>query len=136
MAVRKKKAVKKAKAAKTSRKRVAAKPARKVVAKKAQKKTKAKAKKKTVVKAKAARRPVAKKAKKKAPVRSSRGEYGEGNYKASKRFRQSEEAFIAANRAKIPGMGKAAEVAMEGPEGKDLRAAEAEAASHAAGQNE
>ena len=34
------------------------------------------------------------------------------------------------NKAKIPDMGKAAEKALEGPEGDSLRAAEAEAAGH------
>jgi hypothetical protein len=61
-------------------------------------------------------------------------EFGEGNYKASKRFRDSEEAFVKKNKSKIPGLGKAAEDALDGPEGASLRAAEASAASHAAGQ--
>ena len=131
MAVRKKKTVKKAKTKKAT-KRVAKKAAKKTVAKKAKKK---------VVKAKAAKRPAAKKAKvvkkaKKKAAAKRRGEYGEGNYKASKRFRQAEEKFIAGHRSEIPGLGKAAEDALDGPEGAELRAAEAEAASHAAGQDE
>ncbi len=43
---------------------------------------------------------------------------------------------MKANKAKIPALGKAAEDALEGPEGDELRAAEAEAAGHAAGQPE
>ena len=89
---------------------------------------KAAPKKKAAVKAKATA--------KKAPRRASKGEFGEGNYKASKRFRKSEEAFVKANKAKIPALGKAAEDALDGPEGDALRAAEAQAASHAAGQHE
>ena len=139
MAVRKKKTVKKTKAkkapAKKTKKRVAAKAVAKKAAKKTSKKTKAKTKK--TVKAKAAKRPAAKKAVKKAKKKTTRrGEYGEGNYKASKRFRTAEEGFIAKNRSKIPGMAKAAEAALEGPEGDELRAAEASTAAHGAGQPE
>ena len=69
----------------------------------------------------------------KAPQPAS-GEIGEGNYGASRRFRKSEETFVKANRSKIPELGKAAEAALEGPEGTELRAAETEAANHAAGE--
>ncbi len=41
---------------------------------------------------------------------------------------------MKANKAKIPALGKAAEDALAGPEGDSLRAAEAEAASHAVGE--
>src|ERR1700712_1870381 len=58
-------------------------------------------------------------------------EYGEGNYKASQRFRAKEEAFVKTNRAKIPALGKAAEDALDGPEGDELRAAEPTTAAHA-----
>jgi hypothetical protein len=130
MAVRKKKTVKKAKA-----KKAPARKANRRAAKAVAKKTKSK---KTAVKAKAAKRPAAKKAKvakkKKTPAKR-RGEYGEGNYKASKRFRQAEEKFIAGHRSEIPALGKAAEDALDGPEGDALRAAEAKAAGHAAGQD-
>lgn len=64
-------------------------------------------------------------------ARASR-EYGEGNYKASRRFRAAEERFVKANRKRIPAMGKAAERALQGPEGNELKGAEAQAASHAA----
>jgi len=111
---------------KTKAKRKVAKAARKA----------APAKKKAAAKAKAPARKIAKKAAKTAPKRATKGEFGEGNYKASKRFRKSEEAFVKANKAKIPALGKAAEDALAGPEGNVLRAAEAEAAGHAAGQSE
>jgi hypothetical protein len=65
---------------------------------------------------------------KKAPAKR---EIGEGNYKASKRFRDKQEAFVKTNKAKIPALGKAAEEALAGPEGDSLRAAEAKAAGHA-----
>ncbi|MEJ0040745.1 MAG: hypothetical protein WDM81_00300 [Rhizomicrobium sp.] len=101
-------------------------------ARKAAPKKKTAPKKKVAVKAKATvkTKTKAKKAAKRTPNR----EFGEGNYKASKRFRTSEEAFVKANKKKIPALGKAAEEALEGPEGDELRAAEAEAANHAAGQ--
>ncbi|MGD0192151.1 MAG: hypothetical protein ABSD74_15535 [Rhizomicrobium sp.] len=59
---------------------------------------------------------------------------GEGNYTAARRFRQSEEKFVARNRRKIPGMGKDAEEALDGPEGDELRAAEDRARSHSRGK--
>lgn len=117
---KKKKAVKAARKAKRT-------PARKA-ARKAAPARKAKLAKKTVRKKAAARKKIVTKKK------AARGEYGEGNYKASKRFRKSEEAFVKANKAKIGELGKAAEAALDGPEGGDLRAAEAEAAGHAAGE--
>jgi hypothetical protein len=67
----------------------------------------------------------------KKPVKSAK-EFGEGNYKASKRFRESEEAFVKKNRSKIPAMGKAARTALEGPEGRSLKKAATRAARHAA----
>jgi hypothetical protein len=125
MAARKKK--KAAKSAKKAKKTAVKKKAKKVVRKAAGRKS---------VKRKAAAAPkkaVKKKAKKTAK-RAAKAEIGEGNYKASRRFRKSEEAFVKANKGKIEAMGKAAEAALEGPEGADLMAAEAEAASHAAGK--
>ena len=132
MAVRKKKA-KKTKVAKKAK--VTKKAAKKTVAKTAKRKAK-----KAPVKAKAAKRPVAKKAKvAKKPakkVKKKTASMGEGNYKATQRFDKAEEKFIAKNRKKIPAMAKAAEAALDGPEGDELRAAEAETAAHAAGQPE
>jgi hypothetical protein len=55
---------------------------------------------------------------------------GEGNYTASRNFRKSETAFVQRNKKRIPGLGQAAEAALDGPEGKDLLAAEEEARGH------
>ena len=74
----------------------------------------------------------AKKPVKKTKKKPARRAIGEGNYQASKRFRAGEEAFVTKNKAKIPALAKAAEAALEGPEGDSLRAAEAQAAGHAA----
>jgi hypothetical protein len=108
-----------------------AKPARgkKPAAKRAKtKKTKAR-------KAKTKARPVARKAKaaRKAPARKKavrKEVLGEGNYTASRNFREQETAFVKRNRSRIGKMGKEAEAALEGPEGQDLLAAEAEASGH------
>ena len=99
---------------KTAKKR--AKPARKAPAKKS------KAASKTA--SKAAKKP-AKKAKK-APARKKQV-VGEGDYAASKRFLKDEASFVKKNKSNIPAMGKAAEKALEGPEGDALREAEAAA---------
>jgi hypothetical protein len=130
MAKKKKKAPAKKKAG-TIKAAKAKKPARKT--------TKAKAKKHPVKKA--AKRPVARKAKKaavkkpaKKAARKSRDVQGEGNYSASRRFRKAETDFIKRNKSRIPEMGKAAEAALEGPEGNELRAAEEAARAHAHGQ--
>ena len=92
---------------------------------------KAAAKKAPARKAVKAKTPVKKTKTKKKPARRA---IGEGNYQASKRFRAGEEAFVKKNKAKIPALAKAAEAALEGPEGDSLRAAETEAAGHAAGE--
>jgi len=121
MAGRKKKAAKKSakEKAKTSArksKRVARTSTRKAAARKAAPRKSAR---------KAAKRPARKK--------TARGEFGEGNYKASQRFRKSEEAFVERNRGDIPAMGKEAEAALEGPEGVELIEAETETRARAAG---
>ena len=58
---------------------------------------------------------------------------GEGNYSAARRFDALEREFVEKNRQKIPGMGKEAEDALDGPEGDELRKAEdrARSRSHA-----
>jgi hypothetical protein len=126
-----------AKRAKKSKKKTKAKRTVRRTAKRA-KATKRPAKR---TKAKAAKRAPAKRAK--APVRkakkaaklvrkSARKEViGEGNYTASREFREAEANFVKKNKARIPAMGNAAEKALEGPEGDDLRRAEEEAKSHA-----
>jgi hypothetical protein len=125
------------------KKKTKAKPAKKRVKAAKAAKTRKPVKAKKIVKAKkakpparkaAAKKPVRNTAAKKAPARKakkSREVLGEGNYTASRRFRTEETAFVKRNKARIPAMGKAAEAALDGPEGKDLLAAEAEARSHA-----
>jgi hypothetical protein len=56
--------------------------------------------------------------------------HGEGNYTAAKKFDQAQEEFVTRNKDRIPELGKDAEKALDGPEGKDLRAAEERAKSH------
>ncbi|MBV9045386.1 MAG: hypothetical protein JO294_09700 [Alphaproteobacteria bacterium] len=88
---------------------------------------------------KAAKKAAPRKATRKASGRNaksgSRGEFGEGNYKASRRFRQDQENFVRENKDRIPEMGREAEEALDGPEGKDLANAAAEAASHSVGNS-
>jgi hypothetical protein len=129
----KKKKRKAVKAAKTRR------PAAKAKKNKKAKKTKT-AKRATARKtpkrkaAKKAKRPAAKAAKRPAKkTRKTKDVIGEGNYTAAREFRKDEEAFVRANRSRIPEMGKEAERALEGPEGNDLRQAEEEARAHGHG---
>ena len=78
------------------------------------------ASKKTAVK-KTAPRKTAKRAAKKKQV------MGEGDYQASRSFLKDQSDFVKKNRGSIPKMGKAAEDALDGPEGGELREAEATA---------
>ena len=77
---------------------------------------------KKTVKAAARKAPAKKKAVKKKQV------VGEGDYAASAKFDADQASFVKRNKAAIPGLGKAAEAALEGPEGDALRDAEAAAA--------
>jgi hypothetical protein len=95
----------------------------------ASKKKAVKAKKKSV---KAVRKPAGKKAApakpagaKKAAPKKKKQTVGEGNYAASRAFDKDQAGFVKKNKARIPAMGKAAEQALEGPEGDALRQAEA-----------
>jgi len=121
---------KKRKAAKaTKSKRPAARKAKK--SKKAKKAVKTRKAAKRRPAAKKAKRPAAKAKKRTAPrARKTKDVIGEGNYTAAREFRRDEEAFVRANRSRIPEMGKDAERALEGPEGDELRAAEQEARAH------
>jgi hypothetical protein len=85
---------------------------------------------------KAAKRPAkkAKAATRKAPARKAKPAakkkkqiVGEGDYAASRAFLKDQSGFVEKNKAAIPAMGKAAEKALEGPEGDSLRDAEAAA---------
>ena len=104
------------------------------VAKKTAKKTARKAparKKAPVKKAVKSKKPV--KAKKKAatPKKAAQKKQivGEGDYAATRAFDSDQAAFVKKNKAKIPAMAKAAEAALDGPEGDALREAEATAAA-------
>lgn len=73
------------------------------------------------------------KPKKASAPKKKKAEFGEGNYKATREFDTAQQAFVAKNRDKIPEMGRAAEEALDGPEGADLEAAEQETLKHAHG---
>lgn len=75
---------------------------------------------------KAKKKKVAKKAKK----RSAKLE-GEGSYTATRNYDRAQQKFVAKNRGKIAKLAKDAEKALEGPEGKSLRAAERKAKAKA-----
>jgi hypothetical protein len=126
----KKRKTKKAKAAKAKRA-----PSRKT---KASRKAKPSAKKAKRPIRKATKRPAkkAKAAAKKAPARKAKPTakkkkqtVGEGDYAASRAFLKDQSGFVEKNKTAIPAMGKAAEKALEGPEGASLREAEATAAA-------
>ncbi|HSM96043.1 MAG TPA: hypothetical protein VLT91_08370 [Rhizomicrobium sp.] len=115
--------------AKKKKSRKATKAVKRRPAAKIRKTRKAKKAKKAVAR-KSPRRAAPKAAKR--PARKARKDViGEGNYTAAREFRQDEEAFVRANRSRIPEMGRQAEAALEGPEGGELRRAEDEARAHA-----
>ena len=120
------KAVKKASAKKSKTAKKAAKAVKKT-AKKAVKKTKKPAAKKSAKKTvKAVKKAAPRKAKK--VVRKKKQVVGEGDYAATRRFDNDQASFVEKNKAKIPALGKEAEDALDGPEGAELRDAEAAAA--------
>jgi ribosome-interacting GTPase 1 len=49
---------------------------------------------------------------------------GEGSYTAARNYDRETESFIVRNKSKISKLAKEAEKALQGPEGKKLRAAE------------
>jgi hypothetical protein len=69
-------------------------------------------------------------------VRRSGDVKGEGNYSASRRFRQKEESFIKRMGKKIAGLGQNARHAVEGSEGAELQAAEAESRERGQGMDQ
>ena len=119
---KKKKARKAAKAAKRTATRAKkgkkAKKAKRAVVRKAPKRKPAKKAKRPAAK-KAAKRPAKK-------ARKSRDVVGEGNYTASRNFRENETSFIRNNRGEIAAKAREAEAALEGPEGAELRHADEE----------
>jgi hypothetical protein len=61
---------------------------------------------------------------------TSREVFGEGNYTASRDFREDETSFIRRNRKRIPAMAREAAAALNGPEGAELQSAEDAARAH------
>jgi hypothetical protein len=115
---------------KAAKRKKAAKPAKvKKSAARSTKKAAAKATKRPAKKTKKVARKAAKPAAKKITKRTAKKAAGEGDYAASRAFLKDQSGFVEKNKAKIPAMGKAAEAALEGPEGAGLREAEATAAA-------
>jgi hypothetical protein len=118
---------------KTARKASKAKRVKKVAARTSKKAAKSASRKSAKRPAKKAKKPARKSLKaaaKKAPAkRAARGTVGEGDYAASRAFLKDQSRFVEKNKAKIPAMGKAAEAALDGPDGAALRDAEATAAA-------
>jgi hypothetical protein len=56
--------------------------------------------------------------------------FGEGNYTASREFRDQQTDFVRRNKDRIEPLGEEAEAALEGAEGSELEEAENEARSH------
>ncbi|HTT99760.1 MAG TPA: hypothetical protein VMF58_17050 [Rhizomicrobium sp.] len=128
----KKKSKKKAKKAKAVKAKKKTAGARKVVKAKKSKAKKAKKAARPAKAKKAAKKTVkAKKPAKKKRARRSNALEGEGSYTAARNYDEEQREFVAENKGKIGKMAKDAEAALDGPEGDDLREAEAEGRSHA-----
>ncbi|HWA69398.1 MAG TPA: hypothetical protein VG821_06155 [Rhizomicrobium sp.] len=121
MAAKKKKTSKSVKTKKKSAAKKSRPATRKVKTVKKAKKTRT-AKRSARAAVKAVKKAPARKKKKKAVV-------GEGDYQASRIFLKDQSGFVQKNRGRIPELGKAAERALEGPQGDSLRDAEATAAA-------
>jgi len=118
------------KKAKAAKRKKTAKPAKvKKPAARSTKKAAAKATKRPAKKTKKVARKAAKPAAKKITKRTAKKAVGEGDYAASRAFLKDQSGFVEKNKAKIRSLGKAAEAALEGPEGAGLREAEATAAA-------
>lgn len=133
----KKKSKKKAKKAKAVKARKNTAGARKVVKAKKSSAKKAKKAKKVSRPAKAKKAVKARKIlKAKKPAkrieRTSQLE-GEGSYTAARNYDDEQREFVAENNGKISKMAHDAEAALDGPEGDDLREAEAEGRAKARG---
>lgn len=74
--------------------------------------------------AKKAKKKTAKKTAAKPVKRRSSALEGEGSYIAARNYDKRTEAFLAKNKGKVTKLARDAERALEGPEGKSLRAAE------------
>ena len=110
-----------------AKKKAAKRPAAKTKRPAAKKRVKAAAKRAPAKKAPAPKAPAPKAKAKKAPAKKKI--IGEGDYQASRAFLKDQSGFVAKNKAKIRSLGKAAEAALDGPQGDALRAAEATAAA-------
>lgn len=123
------------KAAKKSRRSVKKKKVARKAVKKATKRKTAPARRKApartakkVAKTAARKTPARKKAVKKTTRRApAKKQSGEGDYQASRNFLKDQGDFVKKHQSEIPAMGKAAEAALDGPEGDSLREAEARA---------
>jgi hypothetical protein len=62
---------------------------------------------------------------------NGKGEYGEGNYAASRDYNERTRKFMEEKGDTIDEKAEAAEEALDGPEGEILRKAEEEGKSHA-----
>jgi hypothetical protein len=120
-------AIKKAKvpAKKKAKRKTTAAPARK----------KSTARKSTARKS-AARKTSAKRTTKPTPRATRKEVFGEGNYTASREFRDQQTDFVRRNRNKIESLGKEAEAALEGGEHEEFEEAEEEARSHSHSPND
>jgi len=115
---------------KAAKRKKAAKPAKvKKPAARSTKKAAAKATNRPAKKTKKVARKAAKPAAKKITKRTAKKAAGEGDYAASRAFLKDQSGFVEKNKAKIRSLGKAAEAALDGPEGAGLREAEATAAA-------
>jgi len=115
---------------KAAKRKKAAKPAKvKKPAARSTKKAAAKATKRPAKKTRKVARKAAKPAAKKITKPTAKKAVGEGDYAASRAFLKDQSGFVAKNKGKIRSLGKAAEAALEGPEGAGLREAEATAAA-------
>jgi hypothetical protein len=107
-------------------------PAKKTPAKKkpVRKAAAAPARKKPTARKPAAKKTVAKRSTKRTPRSARKEVFGEGNYTASREFRDQQTDFVRRNRNRIESPGEEAEAALEGNEGPKLEEAEEEARSH------
>ena len=59
------------------------------------------------------------------------GVQGEGDYESARVYKKDIDSFVAGHKDEIPGMAKAAEDALEGSEGEELKRAEEKGKSKA-----
>ena len=129
MAKAKKSKAKKSKAKKSKVKK-AKKAVKRAAASSSRKAKKSKAKRAAPKRVAKKTKPAKKAAPKKAAPKKKKQVMGEGDYQASRKFLKDEANFVKRHKAEIPQMGKDAEVALNGSQGAELRAAEDEARSH------